>query len=127
MSLDTASFVMPSTPFLFLTGTGDLCDINREKVTIASGAGKVYDGTVAGIVTATGEWKPHNPAATDGTENAAGIIAGYHDATSTAREAVAIVCMAAVCGAQLIWKSGITSQQKADAIAALKAKYIIIR
>ena len=127
MSLNTASFAMPSTPFLFLMGTGDLRDINREKATIASGVGKVYDGTVAGVVTATGKWKPHDPAATDGTENAAGIIAGYHDATSADREAVAIVCMAAVCGAQLVWKAGITSQQKADAIAALKAKYIIVR
>lgn len=127
MTLSTASYTMPATPFLFLTGCDDLSDINREKVTIASGAGKIYDGTVAGIVTATGKWKPHNPSATDGTENAAGIIAGYHDATSADREAIAITCMAAVCGAQLVWKSGITNEQKTAAIAALKAKYIMLR
>lgn len=125
MPLESITQTRPLPRFHFICGECD--SISLDNVTIASGAGLISDGTVAGIVTATGKWKIHDPAATDGTENAFGIIVGNHNATSEAREAVAVVRHAEVALPNLIWKSGMTSEQKTTALAALKTHGIIAR
>lgn len=125
MPLESIVTTRPFQPYHFVCGEIDT--ISLENVTIASGAGLISDGTVAGIVTATGKWKIHDPAATDGTENAAGIIVDNHNATSADRIAAAVVRHAEVASVNLVWKTGITDAQKTTALAALKTHGIIAR
>ena len=125
MPLESIVTSRPFPPSHFVCG--ELDTISLENITIASGAGLIVDGTVAGIVTATGKWKIHDPAATDGTENAAGIIVDNHNATSAERIAAAVVRHAEVSSANLTWKTGITNEQKATALALLKTHGIIAR
>ena len=125
MPLESITQTRPLPRFHFICGECD--SISLDNITIASGAGLIVDGMVAGIVTATGKWKIHDPAATDGTENAAGIIVDNHNATSAERIAAAVVRHAEVSAANLTWKTGITNEQKATALALLKTHGIIAR
>jgi hypothetical protein len=82
-------------------------------------------GTVYGIVTVGGAIKPHDNAASDGTEVAAGILlvrgaAGDRVAGLERGPAIAF-------DAGLIFKSGISGANRAAAIAALAAKGITVR
>jgi len=70
---------------------------SREEVVIASGAGKLDTGMVLGKITASGKYKPVTVAASDGSQNAAGILLNPVDATSSdvpaviiAREAIVV-------------------------------------
>ena len=63
---------------------------SREEAVIASGAGVVVSGTVVGKITASGKYKPVTIAATDGSEDAAGIVMWDVDATSADAPAVII-------------------------------------
>lgn len=63
---------------------------SREEAVIASGAGVVVSGTVVGKITASGKYKPVTVAATDGSEDAAGIVMWDVDATSADAPAVII-------------------------------------
>ncbi|MFS8051589.1 head decoration protein [Rhizobium sp. BR 317] len=56
--------------------------ISRDVITIASGAGVLQPGTVVGKITASGKYIPSVPAASDGSQIAAGIIGYRVDATS---------------------------------------------
>ena len=101
---------------------------SRENIKVAAGAGQLEPGTVLGIVAASGEYVPLNPSATDGSEQAAGILYAAVDASgSTAVDAVAIVRDAEVKGGELVWPGGITDAQKATAVAQLGATGIIVR
>ena len=51
-----------------------LRDYTRETVTIASGAGKLAPGTVLGKITTGGKYTGLAPVATNGSQNAAGIL-----------------------------------------------------
>ena len=55
---------------------------SRDNVKIASGSGVVKPGRVLGKVAATGKFKPHDPAAADGSEVPAGINYAEVDATA---------------------------------------------
>lgn len=74
-------------------------NIVNEEIIMSSGSGVVLPGTVLGQVTATEEYKPLDLDATDGTEEAAGILfgngkgfdAGQVDATSADVKCVATV------------------------------------
>ncbi len=63
---------------------------SREEAVIASGAGVVVSGTVVGKITASGKYKPVTIAATDGSEDPAGIVMWDVDATSADAPAVII-------------------------------------
>ena len=66
--------------------------------------------------------------ATDGTHEAAGIIADSVTAPDgTDISGVAIVRHAVVSDATLVWPSGITAQQKSDAVERLHASGILVR
>ena len=59
-----------------------LRDYTRETVTIASGAGKLAPGTVLGKITTGGKYTGLAPAATNGSQNAAGILWAEVDASA---------------------------------------------
>lgn len=97
-------------------------DFTREEITIVSGAGEVKPLTVLGKITATGKYTPLNTAATDGSEEAAGIMYSHVDATSGDKAAVALVNGPAIVRAGgLIFPAGISSGDKAIALSELKA------
>ena len=100
---------------------------SREQVAVASGQ-NLELGAVVGRVTATGKLKRLDPAATDGTEDVAGILLGAIDATLIQRDdALLLARHAIVASNAVVWPVGITTEQKAAAIAALEARGILIR
>ncbi len=86
-------------PSDWLKAVSHVSGFSYEEVVIASGAGKVDTGTVLGKVTATGKYRPVTMAATDGSQNAAGILLNAVDATSADAPAV-IVAREAIVVAQ---------------------------
>ena len=100
---------------------------SRDRVTIASGQTLAL-GTVVGVVTATSKLKALDPAATDGTEIARGVIANDVDAALADRDdGLLIARHALVARNALVWPSGITAELKAAAEAQLKAIGILVR
>lgn len=100
---------------------------SRDRATIAAGQTLAL-GTVVGAVTATGQLKALNPAGTDGTEVAVGVLATDIDAALAARDdAVLIARHAIVASHALVWPDGITAPQEASAVAQLQALGILIR
>ena len=99
---------------------------SREKVTVASGQ-NLKTGTVVGIVTATGKATQLAPSASDGSENAAGVLVGDVDASAADTPGV-IIARHAICSDKgLVWPSGITGAQKNTALGQLKALGILVR
>lgn len=99
---------------------------SREEVTIASGQNLAI-GTVLGKVTSSGEYTQINFSATDGSEDAAGILLGDVDASSGAAQGVALVRDSIVITTDLVWPSGATEAQKNQALAQLKELGIVTR
>jgi hypothetical protein len=101
---------------------------SREQVTILAGEGELKTGTVLGKITASGKYTQLDLDASDGSQNAAGILLLDATAESGAdKQAVAIVRHAIVNEDQLTWPVGATSPEKATALAALKALGIVAR
>ena len=100
---------------------------SRDQVTVAAGQNLVL-GTVVGIETATAKVKQIDPAATDGTEVAAGVLATSVDASLIDREdGILIARHAVVADHTLTWPAGITPLDKATAIAQLQAAGVLVR
>lgn len=87
-------------------------------------AGDGFDVTVA---TGTLKWKPHDPAALDGSQVAAGVLGEAVDATSADRTVLGVIWGAIVVAEELIYKAGISNADKAAAIAALGRQKILVR
>ena len=105
-----------------------LREFNRETITIASGAGKVAPGTVLGKITTGGKYTGLAPAATNGSQNPAGILWAGVDAT--AADALGVVILrgpAIVNRNELIWPAGATEAQLTAATTALAALGIVLR
>ncbi|SMC42971.1 Bacteriophage lambda head decoration protein D [Fulvimarina manganoxydans] len=97
-------------------------DYSVEEVTIVSGAGVVDSGTVVGKITASGKYKPVTVAASDGSENAAGIVMRLVDATSADATAVIVARKAKVVHQGLKYGADVdTSAERAAIHAALGA------
>lgn len=95
---------------------------SREEVIVVSGAGKVLTGTVLGKITASGKYKPVTVAASDGSQNAAGILLNSVDATSADAPAVIIAREAIVAHQALLYGADVdTSGERAAVHAALRA------
>lgn len=95
---------------------------SREEIIIASGAGKVLTGTVIGKITASGKYKPVTIAATDGSQNAAGILLTGVDATSADAQSVAIVRDAIVVQQGLLYGADVdTAPERLAVQNALRA------
>ena len=100
---------------------------SRDRVTVAAGQ-NLGLGTVVGIETATGKVKVIDPAATDGSEVAVGVLATSVDASLIDREdGILIARHAVVADHALTWPAGITPLDKAAAIAQLKAAGVLVR
>ena len=100
---------------------------SRDQVTVASGQNLAL-GAVVGIVSATGKVKALDPAATDGSQTAAGIVLQPVDATAGDRDdGILLARHAIVADSALVWPAGITNAEKAAAVAQLKAIGILVR
>jgi hypothetical protein len=104
----------------------------REEVTVLAGAGATREllvGTVLGKITASGKVKAIDFAAADGSEAAFGVL--LYDVTAPdGADAVGVALVdgpAVVASNGLIWPAGATANQKATAIAQLKAAGIKVR
>lgn len=82
-----------SGEFLLSEGNGH---ISREDITVASGAGVLGAGQVLGKVTLSGKYTAYAPAASDGSEVAAGILYGQVDAAIADVKGVAVVRLAEI-------------------------------
>ncbi|CAG0927529.1 MAG: head decoration protein [Rhodocyclaceae bacterium] len=100
---------------------------SRDQVTVAAGQNLVL-GTVVGIDATTAKVKQIDPAATDGTEVAVGVLATSVDASLIDREdGILIARHAVVADHALTWPAGIPPLDKAAAIAQLKAAGVLVR
>ena len=105
-----------------------LRDYTRETVTIASGAGKLAPGTVLGKITTGGKYTALAPAATNGSQNAAGILWGDVDATDADVLGVAVVRGPAIVNRhEISFPEGATEAQITATTTALAALGIILR
>ena len=105
-----------------------LRDYTRETITVASGAGKLAPGTVLGKITTGGKYTGLAPAATNGSQNAAGILWAAIDATDADAASVVILRGPAIVNRhEIILPEGATEAQITAATTALAALGIILR
>ena len=105
-----------------------LRDYTRETVTIASGAGRLEPGTVLGKITTGGKFTKLTPAATNGSQNAAGILWAGVDASAADSPGVVVLRGPALVNRhEIIWPEGATEAQITAATTALGALGIILR
>ncbi|WP_210880339.1 head decoration protein [Roseovarius autotrophicus] len=105
-----------------------LRDYTRETVTIASGAGKLAPGTVLGKITTGGKYTALAPGATNGSQNAAGILWAAVDATDADVLGVAVVRGPTIVNRhEISFPEGATEAQITTATTALAALGIILR
>jgi hypothetical protein len=103
-------------------------DFTRETVTIASGAGKLEPGTVLGKITTGGKYTLLTPGASNGSQNAAGILWAGVDATDADAAGVVILRGPAIANrSEILFPEGATDPQIATATAALAALGILLR
>lgn len=111
---------------LILQGGEGNGKISRETITVLSGE-TLQAGAVLGKVTASGKYKALDPAAVDGSEAAAGVLYDAVDASAADAEGVAIVRLAEVNAAELVWPDGIIVPEQTTALGELAALNIIAR
>lgn len=105
-----------------------LRDYTRETVTLASGAGKLAPGTVLGKITTGGKYTALAPTASNGSQNAAGILWGAADATDADTPGVAVIRGPAIVNShEITFPEGATAAQITTATTALAALGIILR
>ena len=105
-----------------------LRDYTRETVTLATGAGKLAPGTVLGKITTGGKYTGLAPTASNGSQNAAGILWGMADATDADTPSVAVIRGPAIVNRhEIVWPEGATAAQITTATTALAALGIILR
>ncbi|WP_066015963.1 head decoration protein [Endozoicomonas atrinae] len=100
--------------------------ISREQVPLAANL-TMMPGTVVGKASADGIFSPLDPAADDGTQNAAGILYAGKVTDALGGDGVIIARLAEVVDSLLIWPAGITVEQKATAVDQLAGLDIILR
>jgi hypothetical protein len=105
-----------------------LRDYTRETVTVSSGAGKLAPGTVLGKITTGGKYTGFTPTATNGSQNAAGILWAGGDASNADAPSVALMRGPAIVNRhELVWPDGATEAQITAATNALASLGIILR
>lgn len=105
-----------------------LSDYTRETVTLASGAGKLAPGTVLGKITTGGKYIVLTPGATNGSQNAAGVLWGPADATDADAPGVVLVRGPALVNRhEITWPEAATEAQITTATTALAALGIVLR
>jgi len=105
-----------------------LRDYTRETVTIASGAGKLEPGAVLGKITTGGKYTGLAPTASNGSQNAAGLLWAGVDATAADAPGVVILRGPTLVNRhELVWPEGATAAQISAATTALVALGIVLR
>ena len=105
-----------------------LRDYSRDTVTIASGAGKLEPGTVLGKVTTGGKYTTLAPTATNGSQNAAGILWDAADASIADAPGVVLLRGPAIVNRhEIIWPDGANEAQITAGTTALATIGIILR
>jgi hypothetical protein len=105
-----------------------LRDYTRETVTLASGAGKLAPGTVLGRITTGGKYTSFAPGASNGSQNASGILWDSVDASAADAYSVILLRGPAIVNRQdLVWPDGATEAQITTATTALASIGIILR
>jgi hypothetical protein len=99
---------------------------SRDEAVVVSGQ-NLATGTVVGIITASGKVTQLAPAASDGSQNAAGVLLLPVDASSADKGGVIIARHAICSDKKLVWPGGITTPQKTTAIGQLKTLGILVR
>ena len=100
---------------------------SRDQDTVAA-AQNLPLGTVVGRETATAKLKALDLSATDGTETAVGVLGNDVDATLIDREdAILIARHAIVARGAVIWPTGISAADKAEAVAQLATRGVLLR
>lgn len=99
---------------------------SRDQVTVVAGQ-NLKSGTVVGKITASGKLTQLAPGASDGSENAAGVLLFDVDASAADAPGVIIARHAVCADKALVWPAGITSPQKTAAIAQLKVLGVLVR
>jgi len=101
-------------------------DYTRETITVA--AGNLEPGTVLGKITASGNYAPQDPAATDGTETAVAVLWGKADASGGEVPAVALIRGPAIVNRHDLIFAGTPSEGEiVGAHAALLEAGILVR
>lgn len=99
----------------------------RDAVTVITGQNLAV-GTVVGIITASGKATILAPAASDGSQTAAGVIIEAVNATAADVKHYFLARGPAILNSnKVVWPGGISDPQKATATAQLKALGIILR
>jgi len=105
-----------------------LRDYTRETITVVSGAGKLAPGTVLGKIATGGKYTSLTPAATNGSQNAVGILwAGVDASAGDAPGVVVLRGPAIVNSHEIVWPNGATEAQITSATNALASLGIILR
>ena len=105
-----------------------LRDYTRETATISSGAGMLEPGTVLGKITTGGKYTVLTPGASNGSQNAAGILwAGVNATDADALGVIILRGPAIVNRHEIVWPEGATEAQITTATTALAALGIILR
>ena len=101
--------------------------ISREQVPFAANL-TMKPGTVVGKASADGGlYSALDPAASDGTETAAGILYAGKVTDASGGDGVIIARLAEVVDSLLIWPAGITDEQKTAVVDQLAGLDIILR
>ena len=111
----------------FVLSMDDDGNLSVDNITVASSAAVLQPGTVLGKVTASGKFLPIAFAASDGTQNFAGVLMGRADPTAGDVGAVSLARHAEVYASGLIWPTGATAPQIAAALAQAAAALIVAR
>lgn len=98
----------------------------REAITVLSGE-VLKAGAVLGKITASGKYVEVDPAASDGSQAAAGVLFDNVDATGADKRAVALVRLSVLNAQEIVWPDAISSPNKATAIGQLAALNIVLR
>ncbi|WP_065095022.1 MULTISPECIES: head decoration protein [unclassified Wolbachia] len=97
---------------------------SRDQITVAKGQ-NIKLGAVVAKKTEDGFIRVLNPAGTDGTQTAMGVIVSDVNAIENTR-AVIITRVAMLADHAVVWPANITEEQKAAAIKQLEGRGIII-
>ncbi len=98
---------------------------SRDQITVAKGQ-NIKLGAVVAKKTEDGLIRVLNPAGTDGTQTAIGVIVSDVNAIENTK-AVIVTRVAILADHAVVWTANITEEQKAEVIKQLEGRGIIIR
>lgn len=98
-------------------------NLSRKKLILTGASFKA--GSVLGVVTASGKAVLFDPAASDGSQNVAGILFADVDASTADKKGIVNHALTVFKPELLVWKTGITDVQKAAALVVLSASHCV--